>query len=200
MAPCSAREFKLPLGKARRRPYITYCGSSYPGKGVDVVVELARLLPTEQFLIVTRSGDAVESLMQHSPTNIDWKIDVVNTEVYELLAQSKIAIAPYSRTSLTSGGWSNTPHLSPLKVFEYMACGCLVVASRLPAIEEVIDDGETGLLFEPDNIKSLHTAVERALAIYECEEVPELVLNSLQVFRQKYSYSARAESIVALAR
>ena len=42
-----------------------------------------------------------------------------------------------------------------LKEFEYWACGIPVVAPRLPALEEVVEEGETGLFYEPDSSQSL---------------------------------------------
>lgn len=41
---------------------------------------------------------------------------------------------------------------SPTKLFEYMAAGLAVVAPRQPAIEEVVRDGDNGLLFAPDDL------------------------------------------------
>ena len=38
---------------------------------------------------------------------------------------------------------------SPMKIFEYMAMGKPVVSARYGPIEEVIEDGKTGLLFKP---------------------------------------------------
>jgi glycosyltransferase involved in cell wall biosynthesis len=50
---------------------------------------------------------------------------------------------------------------SPVKVFEYMAAGRAIVASRLGQIEEVIEDGETGLLVEPESPRALARAIVR---------------------------------------
>ena len=50
---------------------------------------------------------------------------------------------------------------SPVKVFEYMAAGRAIVASRLGQIEEVIEDGETGLLVEPEDATALARAIVR---------------------------------------
>ena len=36
-----------------------------------------------------------------------------------------------------------------------MAMGRAVIASRLPALQEIITEGETGLLFDADNVNSL---------------------------------------------
>ncbi|HJP94854.1 MAG TPA: glycosyltransferase family 4 protein [Pyrinomonadaceae bacterium] len=48
---------------------------------------------------------------------------------------------------------------SPTKVFEYMAMGKAIVASRLGQIGEVLSDKETALLVEPGNVKELVAAI-----------------------------------------
>ena len=51
--------------------------------------------------------------------------------------------------------------LTPL---EAMACGVPVVATRVGAFEELVADGETGLLVPPDDLPALSRAIDRALA------------------------------------
>jgi glycosyltransferase involved in cell wall biosynthesis len=48
---------------------------------------------------------------------------------------------------------------SPTKVFEYMAMGKGIVASRLGQIGEVLVDRETALLVEPGNVDELTAAM-----------------------------------------
>ena len=50
---------------------------------------------------------------------------------------------------------------SPTKLFEYMAAGRPVVASRLGQIGRVVEDGASGLLVTPGNSEEFQTAVER---------------------------------------
>ncbi|HET8551467.1 MAG TPA: glycosyltransferase family 4 protein [Gammaproteobacteria bacterium] len=52
-------------------------------------------------------------------------------------------------------------YASPLKLFEYMACGTAIVAPDKENIREILTDGRDGLLFEPHNPASFATAVER---------------------------------------
>lgn len=54
-----------------------------------------------------------------------------------------------------------TPYASPLKLFEYMALGRPIVAPDTPNIRELLVDGETAVLFDPDDPKSLGSAIER---------------------------------------
>ena len=49
--------------------------------------------------------------------------------------------------------------VTPLKPFEAMAMGKAVITSKLPALEEIIQDGKTGLLYEPGSIDSLRDAI-----------------------------------------
>ncbi|MEM6702207.1 MAG: glycosyltransferase family 4 protein [Acidobacteriota bacterium] len=55
-------------------------------------------------------------------------------------------------------------YMSPLKVLEWMAAGVAVVAPAYGPLQELIDDGVHGLLFEPDSVKALTNAVARLVA------------------------------------
>lgn len=52
-------------------------------------------------------------------------------------------------------------YASPLKLFEYMAAGCAIVAPDLPNIREVLVHGDNALLFDPDAPGSFSAAVAR---------------------------------------
>ena len=71
---------------------------------------------------------------------------------------SLIDIAPFPRLSLPV-----TEMVSPLKPFEAMAMEKLVIASNVAALEEIVSDGETGLLFEKDNPESLTEVLVRSI-------------------------------------
>lgn len=78
---------------------------------------------------------------------------VPQTDVPRLMAAMDIATLPYPR--LPQDLW-----FSPLKLYEYMAAGKAIVASRSGQIAEVIENGETGLLVEPGSITDLHRALQ----------------------------------------
>ena len=59
---------------------------------------------------------------------------------------------------------------SPTKLFEYMAMGKAIVASRLGQIGEVLTDEETALLVEPGNAQQLADAILRLSASRELRE------------------------------
>ena len=59
---------------------------------------------------------------------------------------------------------SATPYASPLKIFDYMAAGCAIVAPNQPNIREVLEDGRTALLFDPARDGALWEAVAELIA------------------------------------
>jgi glycosyltransferase involved in cell wall biosynthesis len=81
---------------------------------------------------------------------------VAHDRVPALLDACDILVAPHVPLADGSDFFG-----SPTKIFEYMAMGKAIVASRLGQIGEVLDDEETALLVEPGNVKELAAAIVR---------------------------------------
>ena len=56
-----------------------------------------------------------------------------------------------------------TQLVTPLKPFEAMAMGRTVIASKLPALEEIIQHEKTGLLYQADDLEDLVNVIERCV-------------------------------------
>ena len=83
---------------------------------------------------------------------------------------------------------------SPTKIFEYMAMGKGIVASRLGQIGEVLANNETGVLIEPGNVPDL------ARAIVKLAESPELRTRlgkrAREVAIQNHTWTRNAERVL----
>jgi glycosyltransferase involved in cell wall biosynthesis len=77
-------------------------------------------------------------------------------KIPEILSISDLAVMPYP--AFTGDLW-----FSPLKMYEYMASGRAIVASRAGQIAEVIRDGVNGILVEPGDRAALAEACIRLL-------------------------------------
>jgi glycosyltransferase involved in cell wall biosynthesis len=78
-------------------------------------------------------------------------------DVPPLIRQFDAALAPYPEAN------GHSFYFSPLKLFEYMACGVPVVGARVGQLADVVGDGETGLLYAPGDVDGLAAACERLL-------------------------------------
>ncbi len=84
-----------------------------------------------------------------------------------------------------------------LKEFEYWACGLAVVAPRLPALEEVIGEGETGLFYRPGDAGDLAEKVEALIADPVLSR--RLAANGGRLVEEKYRWDRLADRFVELS-
>jgi len=73
----------------------------------------------------------------------------------------------------------------PLTIVEAFACGVPVIASRLGAMAEIIEDGKTGLLFKPGDIEEFGEIVEWAWN--HPAEMTEMGKTARREYEKKYS-------------
>ena len=69
-------------------------------------------------------------------------------KVAPLVAEFDIALQPQA-----------TPYASPLKIFDYMAAGCAIVAPDQPNIREILKHNRTAVLFDPAHPELMWNAV-----------------------------------------
>lgn len=145
-------------------PVITFVGGFQPWHGLEnLVAAFAQLLPAlpQARLLLVGDGPARKSLeaaiTQHDVANAVTITGFVSQEqVPAFLAAADIAVLPYPE--LPQELW-----FSPLKLYEYMAAGKAIVASRSGQIAEVLQDGENGLLTPPGSIDALSQAMRTLL-------------------------------------
>ena len=99
---------------------------------------------------------------------------VPHDEIPKYIAAMDITILPAERRR----------HASPMKILEYMAMGKPVIAPRMTNIEEIIEDGKDGILFDPDNGEDLKRAIlvltkDKELRIKLGQEARRKIVNKL---------------------
>jgi glycosyltransferase involved in cell wall biosynthesis len=84
-------------------------------------------------------------------------------------------------------------HMSPLKMFEYMAAEKPILATQLPSVMEVLVDGENAVLVEPDNPKALAQGIRR---IMEDKEFSRRISAQARQDVLAYTWEERAQKIL----
>jgi glycosyltransferase involved in cell wall biosynthesis len=88
---------------------------------------------------------------------------------------------------LVASRFENMPYV----VLEAMASAKLVIAPRVGGIPEMIENGQTGCLFEPDSPSSLARCLEHVAALNKAE-IAQIRRNAWQSAREKYDFDRLA--------
>jgi glycosyltransferase involved in cell wall biosynthesis len=110
-----------------------------------------------------------------------------------------VLLAPYAPDVATRGGDKTGAWMSPLKLFEYMAACRPIVASSLPAIREVLEDGVTASLCDPIDPQAWVAAIERILS--DREYAMRIAEGAYLKAKREHTWQKRGELILeAVAR
>lgn len=144
----SRRRFHPAPQVARERSRVLFVGGRFEAKGgADLVKALGpELGRTIDLDIVT--GDATPEL----PGIRTHRLNNADPRLVDLYQQADVVCLP------TYGD------ASPWTILEAMACGAPVVATRVGAIPELLQDGDGGVLVTPGQPRELREAVGRLLA------------------------------------
>jgi glycosyltransferase involved in cell wall biosynthesis len=144
--PTSVRETILdrPVGE-----YVAFSGRVSPEKGVDIFLAAASRMPDVPFK-VAGDGPVLSEMRTRAPRNVEFLGRLGSDELLTFYRRSRILAVP----SLWFEPFG-------LVVVEAMALGVPVVASRIGGLPYVVDDGVTGLLFEPGSPEGLVKDVRR---------------------------------------
>lgn len=83
-----------------------------------------------------------------------------------------------------------------LTMVEAFACGLPVIASRLGSMAEIVEDGVTGLHFEPGNWADLATKIEWGLA--HPEEMKQMGRNARRVYETRYTQEVNYQQLLEI--
>lgn len=185
-APSVAR---AALGESATGMLVVHAGHLYADRGIDVILEAARRRPGAWFRFYGGMEEDVARWRARSADqpNVRFEGFVPNRELPIRQIAADVLLLSYSR-SLRSAEYA-----SPLKLYEYMAAGRPIVASRIPALAGVLEDGRNALLVEPDSPEALLAALDRLSAD------PELGVRLAAAARQDvapFSWMQRARRIL----
>jgi glycosyltransferase involved in cell wall biosynthesis len=123
--------------------YGAFAGRISPEKGVETLISAAAVLPGVPFS-VAGSGPLLERFQQQPVSNVKFRGLLDFCELSEFFSNARFLVVP-----------SRSYEMCPTVILEAMAMGLPIIASRIGGLPEIVQDGQTGLLFEPGNSEDL---------------------------------------------
>jgi glycosyltransferase involved in cell wall biosynthesis len=147
--------------------YLVYFGALQRWQGVDMALRaLSRLRDFEDLELVICSSTRARRAKPYRKLaeklgvgdRVRWQFALTQPQLAGWLQGAVLSLAPLrdcSRNALQG--------CAPLKIIESLAVGVPVVASDLPAVRELVEDGEHGTLVAPDRPGELARAIRLLL-------------------------------------
>ena len=179
------------LGLLQNKNIIVYAGGLYPDREIENILKLAKNNPELLFIIIG-GPDKNKILFEMNAsrgliTNIQFTGLIPHIKIPEYLYAADILLALWSKKVPTIN------YCSPLKLFEYMASGRLILTHRFPTISEVLEDNIDAIFCEPDDFHSLKTKLGEALLKYRNKDYGD---SARRKAFELYSWDTRVKKLL----
>ena len=181
--------------------YLGFVGSFRSWVGLDTLIEALSMIKGKGYdkirCILVGDGGSMGNLKEivkrhNLQKEVIFTGDIRYEEVALFINSFDVCLAPFKRERNLKIG------LSPLKLYEYLACARAVIASRLQGISEVIDDGKCGYLFEPDVAEDLASRIIESYS--ERDKLIELGDNGRALVEKRFSWEETARKVESVLR
>jgi len=192
--PFKEKKLRQKFGKNARN-VISFQGVIDPQDGPEIIVGASKTVlkkhPDTIFWIIG-DGAAVPSLKQEVlkyglSDKFYFSGWVKQEEVAEYISASDIGLVILPDILSARGRVT-------LKEFEYWACGVPVIVPRLPALEEVVDEGKTGLFYKPGDAESLTRKINLLIEDKKLRE--SMGENGMKMVKEKFEWQKLTDEFV----
>lgn len=199
-------EFQSPLSRdeSRRKLHLPegafmagYAGSLFEGRGLEVILEVSRVLKDVVFVIVGGERGQADRLKRKVKETGLANVLVIGFVPHRMvpvyLAAFDELLMPYQEAVRTHQKKHDIAScMSPLKMFEYMAAGRPIVASRLKVIGEILEDRRNAILVPSDSVTEWAGAIR---TLRDNESLSRTIGEQARDDVRKYSWDKRVKKI-----
>lgn len=158
--------------------YALFVGRLSPEKGVSTLLNAWEKLDSRMPLVIAGEGPDRATLEAQAATahlsNVTFTGRISAEEVRSRMKGAAFLVMP----SVWYEGF-------PMTIAESFACGTPVICSKLGAMQEIVEHGQTGRHFAPDDAEDLRRQVEYALS--HPAEVAAMGKAARQEYEQRYT-------------
>jgi len=174
---------------------VGYVGSLFPGKGVEGILSLAKARPFHKYHVVGGTEKEIAKFKKKASSNVSFHGRMQPSNIPSILRKFDILLLLSKKKIETSDGGDIGLYTSPLKMFEYMASGRPIIASKLPVFEEVLKHNVNSFLVSPDNDKLYGEALD---LLVENEKLREkFAKNAMNDLISNFTWSKRTKKILS---
>jgi glycosyltransferase involved in cell wall biosynthesis len=173
-----------------------YIGSFLKGRGIELILDVARRMPDVGFHLFGGTNDQISRLGQKISRNVHFYGYVTPAQTYKARNAADVLLMPYQKEVMVAQDSSETSRwMSPVKLFEYMSAKKPIVSSNHRVLQEVLEDGRNCLLCEPDDAEQWVRAITSVK--HDEQLYGSLSETAYRDFVDKYTWDKRVQHVLA---
>ena len=169
---------------------VTYVGSFHKGKGVELILKLAEKFKKLKFNIY---GDPLKNTYEIT-RNVKIHGYINYNKVPDVLVNSNLLLLPSADIQYGRSTSVNiTNYNSPLKMFDYLAAGKIIVSSKRDGICEILKHNYNSIIVDRYNLKDWEKSINEILS--NKYNLTKLRSNSITTAK-KFTWDKRVDIIL----
>jgi glycosyltransferase involved in cell wall biosynthesis len=131
---------KLPILKFNKRLKIGYFGAISPSKGINTLLKLSKIdFQNDYFVYGGIQNDISKIKNKYFNKNLFLSKNIPYHKIPDTMMKMDVLIIPYAKFVRSSGEVDDiSNYTSPLKLFDYLAVGKIIISSNLKVLREII--------------------------------------------------------------
>ncbi len=185
--------FKFNLRKKEFK--IGYFGSLYKSRGIDLILKLSKIDKKNKYFLYGDLNQVSKSKLKNVSKNLKLKSHIPYRKVSSVLDKMDILLIPYVSSITVSGNVADiTKYTSPLKLFDYLCAGKIIICSNYDVLKEIIKDKKNAIFIK--NYKNPYSWKNEILKL-ENQLSKQLIMSKNNYLLSKnFSLKQRAKSIL----
>lgn len=174
---------------------IGYFGSLYESRGLDLIYELAKIDKKNQYYVYGNKKNLKNSQRHIFIKNLNLYNYIPYKKISNKLSEMDVLLMPYVSPITVSGDVSDiTNYTSPLKLFDYLSAGKIIICSSFAVLKEVIKDKKNAVFIK--NYKNVF-AWKNEIQKLKYQNNKQIIISKNNfLLSKKYSLANRANKIL----
>ena len=181
--------------KNKKKFNIGYFGSLYKSRGSNIIINLAKIDRGNNYFMYGKIDQLDKLNSIRNIKNLEIKDYISYKKIPKILSKMDILLMPYTSKITAAGDYGDiTNFTSPLKLFDYLSVGRVILCSNYSVLYEVLKDNKNAIFVK--NFKNVFAwKMELKRLVNQKTKIMIMSKNNYK-HSKKYSHNRRGQKII----
>ena len=181
--------------KNKKKLNIGYFGSLYKSRGVDLILKLSKIDTENNYFIFGNLNQYKNIKYKYYNDNLYLNDYLPYKDISKNISKMDLLLMPYQEKIVAAGNVGNIINFtSPLKLFDYLACGKIIISSHVKVLKEILREKQNVIFVKNfNNIYSWKKEIQKVKFLNEKRFI--ISQNNFKLSRN-YKIKNRAQKIL----